>query len=241
VPIDSSPTEREFQNVAKLRLNMLFAGSTEGAHRACVLLGIIATCRAQGVPAASLPRLGLRAPRHDARRFQEGAGLTPARFLPAAHPGVADRSLCREADISDFGLTFKRSNFARFPRILLCRAGIRGPLKSPTRFRFGTVGLRAEQVFLRPLCVQCTSLVLALKPDGSDLWRKTMSCPIEPTPILTPEDAERLRVELAVKHPGLELRKKQAAAWLDRVLVASPPPKPQRASKEHLVGEHAEV
>ena len=51
VPIDNSPTEREFQNVAKLRLNMLVAGSTEGAHRACVLLGIIATCRAQGVPA----------------------------------------------------------------------------------------------------------------------------------------------------------------------------------------------
>ena len=51
VPIDNSPTEREFQNVAKLRLQMLFAGSTEGAHRACVLLGIIATCRALGVPA----------------------------------------------------------------------------------------------------------------------------------------------------------------------------------------------
>ena len=51
VPIDNSPTEREFQNVAKLRLNMLFAGSTEGAHRASVLLGIIATCRAIGVPA----------------------------------------------------------------------------------------------------------------------------------------------------------------------------------------------
>jgi transposase len=51
VPIDNSPTEREFQNVAKLRLNMLFAGSTEGAHRACVLLGIIATCRALQVPA----------------------------------------------------------------------------------------------------------------------------------------------------------------------------------------------
>ncbi len=50
VPIDNSPTEREFQNVAKLRLNMLFAGSTEGAHRACVLLGIVATCRAAGVP-----------------------------------------------------------------------------------------------------------------------------------------------------------------------------------------------
>jgi hypothetical protein len=39
VPIDNSPTERESQNVAKLRLNMLFAGSTEGARRACVLLG----------------------------------------------------------------------------------------------------------------------------------------------------------------------------------------------------------
>ena len=50
VPIDNSPTEREFQNVAKLRLNMLFAGSTEGAHRACVLLGIVATCRTAGVP-----------------------------------------------------------------------------------------------------------------------------------------------------------------------------------------------
>ncbi|MCA9531831.1 MAG: IS66 family transposase [Kofleriaceae bacterium] len=50
VPIDNSPTEREFQHVAKLRLNVLFAGSTEGAHRACVLLGIVATCRAVGVP-----------------------------------------------------------------------------------------------------------------------------------------------------------------------------------------------
>jgi transposase len=50
LPIDNSPTEREFQNVAKLRLNMLFAGSTEGAHRACVLLGVVATCRAIGVP-----------------------------------------------------------------------------------------------------------------------------------------------------------------------------------------------
>jgi transposase len=50
VPIDNSATEREFQSVAKLRLNMLFAGSSEGAHRACVLLGIVASCRAVGVP-----------------------------------------------------------------------------------------------------------------------------------------------------------------------------------------------
>jgi transposase len=51
IPIDNSPTEREFQNVAKLRLNALFAGSSEGAHRACVLLGIAATCRELGVSA----------------------------------------------------------------------------------------------------------------------------------------------------------------------------------------------
>jgi hypothetical protein len=37
VPIDNSATEREFQNVAKLGLNVLFAGSTESAQRACVL------------------------------------------------------------------------------------------------------------------------------------------------------------------------------------------------------------
>ena len=29
---------------------MLFAGSTEGAHRACVILSLIATCRGLGVP-----------------------------------------------------------------------------------------------------------------------------------------------------------------------------------------------
>ncbi len=34
VPLDSSPTEREFQNFAKLRLDLHFAGSTEGDGRA---------------------------------------------------------------------------------------------------------------------------------------------------------------------------------------------------------------
>lgn len=49
LPIDNSATEREYQNVAKLRLNRLFAGSTEGAHRLATLLGIVATCRTVGV------------------------------------------------------------------------------------------------------------------------------------------------------------------------------------------------
>ena len=80
VPIDNSPTEREFQNFAKLRLNMLFAGSTEGAHRACVLLGIIATCRAIEVPAQAylawaFERLGTH---------REHFGLTLEEITPAA-------------------------------------------------------------------------------------------------------------------------------------------------------------
>lgn len=81
VPIDNSATEREFQNFAKLRLNMLFAGSTEGAHRACVLLGIIATCKALGVPVAeylawAFERLGT----HRATFGMPIRELTPAAF-----------------------------------------------------------------------------------------------------------------------------------------------------------------
>jgi hypothetical protein len=80
LPIDNSATEREFQNVAKLRLNVLFAGSTEGAHRACVLLGIIATCRAVGVPVQAyltwaFDRLGTH---------REIFGLSVEQMTPAA-------------------------------------------------------------------------------------------------------------------------------------------------------------
>lgn len=84
VPIDNSPTEREFQNFAKLRLNMLFAGSTEGAHRACVLLGIVATCRAIGVPVEAylswaFERLGTHRERYGLPLDE----LTPAAFKAA--------------------------------------------------------------------------------------------------------------------------------------------------------------
>lgn len=84
VPLDNSATEREFQNVAKLRLNMLFAGSTEGAHRACVLLGIAATCRAQGVNFERyldwvFERIGTHRDRYDLPL----AELTPAAFMRA--------------------------------------------------------------------------------------------------------------------------------------------------------------
>ena|GEM_PF-2774185 len=44
------PAHLEVDAHALRPLNVLFAGSTEGAHRACVVLGIVATCRAIGVP-----------------------------------------------------------------------------------------------------------------------------------------------------------------------------------------------
>ncbi len=87
VPIDNSPTEREFQNVAKLRLNVLFAGSTEGAHRAAVLLGIVATCRAIDVPVGAyltwaFERLGT----HREVFGLDLEAMTPAAFKRARSP-----------------------------------------------------------------------------------------------------------------------------------------------------------
>ncbi|MBK6513415.1 MAG: hypothetical protein IPG04_04635 [Polyangiaceae bacterium] len=64
----------------KLRLNMLFAGSTEGAHRTCVLLGIVATCSADGVPLQ--PNLAWVFDRFGTHR--ELFGLTLEQMTPAA-------------------------------------------------------------------------------------------------------------------------------------------------------------
>ena len=68
---------------------MLFAGSTEGAHRAAVLLGIVATCRAIGVNAEAyfawaFTRLGT----HRDLYALDAAQVTPAAFkrqLVVAH------------------------------------------------------------------------------------------------------------------------------------------------------------
>jgi hypothetical protein len=97
VPIDNSPTEREFQNVAKLRLSMLFAGRTEGAHRACVLLGIVATCRTIGVPVqAYLAWVFERVGTHRDLFDLDLAELTPAAFksTPGARSAGAWQGAC---------------------------------------------------------------------------------------------------------------------------------------------------
>jgi len=81
IPIDNSASEREYQQVAKIRLNSLFAGSTEGAHRAATLLGIVATCRAIGIdPLAYLGWAFTRLGTH-----RDVYGLSAAEITPAAY------------------------------------------------------------------------------------------------------------------------------------------------------------
>lgn len=86
LPLDNSRSEREFQFVAKLRLNCLFAGGTEGAHRAAVLLGIVATCRRLKLDIeAYLTWVFVRVGTHRDKYALTAAELTPAAYL-RAHP-----------------------------------------------------------------------------------------------------------------------------------------------------------
>ena len=81
IPIDNSASEREYQQVAKMRLNSLFAGSTEGAHRMATLLGIVATCRALGVdPVAYLGWAFTRLGTHRDVYALSAAEITPAAY-----------------------------------------------------------------------------------------------------------------------------------------------------------------
>jgi transposase len=88
LPLDNSKTEREFQFVAKIRLNSLFAGGTEGAHRAAVLLGIAATCRRLGVDLqAYLTWVFVRMGTHRHKYDLSAVELTPAAYA-RAHPAA---------------------------------------------------------------------------------------------------------------------------------------------------------
>ena len=78
---DNSAAEREFQTVAKARLSWLFAGSTEGAHRAATLLGVLATCRNLGVnPEAYLTWAFERLGTHRTKHNLPASKLTPAAY-----------------------------------------------------------------------------------------------------------------------------------------------------------------
>ncbi len=86
LPPDNSGSEREFQTVAKARLSWLFAGSTEGAHRAAILLGIIATARNHRIDVQEyLTWVFERVGTHASKFAMTSAQLTPAAFK-RAHP-----------------------------------------------------------------------------------------------------------------------------------------------------------
>lgn len=81
LPPDNSRSEREFQQIAKARHAWLHAGGTEGAHRAAILLGIVATARNVGVDVEKylcwvFERRGTCADRY---------GLSAAELTPAAY------------------------------------------------------------------------------------------------------------------------------------------------------------
>jgi transposase len=90
LPLDNSGSEREFQVVAKLRHNVLFAGGTEGAHRAAVLLGIAATCRRVKVDFEDyMAWVFIRRGTHRHKHDLSATDLTPAAYklFLAQQPG----------------------------------------------------------------------------------------------------------------------------------------------------------
>jgi hypothetical protein len=63
---------------------MLFAGSTEGAHRAATLLGVVGTCRALGIdPFSYLVWAFERRGTHRAAFGLSAAEITPAAYKAA--------------------------------------------------------------------------------------------------------------------------------------------------------------
>ena len=90
ISIDNSGSERLFQAVAKIRLNSLFAGGPEGAHRATVLLGIAATCARLGVDfGAYLTWVFIRRGTHKHLYPMKATELTPAAYRRANPPQLA--------------------------------------------------------------------------------------------------------------------------------------------------------
>jgi transposase len=94
LPPDNNAVERNFQHVAIGRTAWRFTGSVEAGHRSAVLMGILATCRHQGVDGLSyltwaIERLGVR------RRVDgnTAAETTPSAFKKALEEGERHASV----------------------------------------------------------------------------------------------------------------------------------------------------
>lgn len=93
VPIDNNPSERAFQDHARLRLNSLFAGSAEGGRRWAILLGIVTTAKRHGLDVQTyltwmFERRGTR---------KRDYGLRAADLTPAAYKQMLDEEQRRAA------------------------------------------------------------------------------------------------------------------------------------------------
>lgn len=90
LPLDNNASEREFQHHAKLRLQSLFAGSPEGAHRWAILLGVVRTAQKAGVDVlAYLTWLFERRGTHRLKFGLTAAELTPMAYRDQLKPVAA--------------------------------------------------------------------------------------------------------------------------------------------------------
>jgi hypothetical protein len=89
LPIDNNQSERLFQNHAKSRLNSLFAGSAEGAHRYATIAGIVATAQRHQLDVfAYLTWVFERRGTHRERFGLAAAELTPAAYKQTLEQGA---------------------------------------------------------------------------------------------------------------------------------------------------------
>jgi transposase len=102
IPIDNNPSERAFQDHARLRLNSLFAGSPKGGHRWAVLLGLVTTAKRHELDIQAyltwmFERRGTR--RRDYKL--DPVDLTPAAYKRMLERQHADAVASREARDTD--------------------------------------------------------------------------------------------------------------------------------------------
>ncbi len=87
IPIDNNPSERAFQDHARLRLNALFAGSAEGGRRWAILLGVVTTAQRMGLDVQAyltwmFERRGTR---------KRAFGLAAEQLTPAAYKQMLEQ------------------------------------------------------------------------------------------------------------------------------------------------------